>query len=139
MEISEDILFQSVKQIIIQAREKVFRVANSTLLLTYWKIGQLIVEDEQQGKERAEYGKFVLKNLSKRLSLEFGKGFDESNLRNMRSFYNVFPICDALRHELSWTHYRLLIRLENSEKINYYLNEAIQNNWNYRYLKRQCF
>jgi predicted nuclease of restriction endonuclease-like (RecB) superfamily len=137
MEISEDSLFQSVKEIITQSREKVFRIANSTLLLTYWQIGKLIVEDEQQGKERAEYGKYTLKNLSKKLTLEFGKGFDESNLRNMRSFYHSFPICDALRHELSWTHYRLLIRLDSSEKMNYYINESVQNNWNYRDLKRQ--
>lgn len=137
MEISEDSLFQSVKELIIQSREKMFRVANSTLLLTYWQIGKLIVEDEQKGKERAEYGKYTLKNLSKRLTLEFGKGFDESNLRNMRSFYQAFPICDALRHELSWTHYRLLIRLDNEDKINYYISESIQNNWNSRDLKRQ--
>lgn len=137
MEISEDSLFQSVKEIIRQSREKVFRIANSTLLLTYWQIGKLIVEDEQQGKERAAYGKQTLKNLSRKLSLEFGKGFDESNLRNMRSFYQAFPICDALRHELSWTHYRLVIRLDHTDKMNYYINEAIQNNWNYRDLKRQ--
>lgn len=137
MEISEDSLFQSVKEIIRQSREKVFRIANSTLLLTYWQIGKLIVEDEQQGKERAEYGKYTLKKLSQKLTLEFGKGFDESNLRNMRSFYHAFPICDALRHELSWTHYRLLIRLDNADKMNYYINESVQNNWNYRDLKRQ--
>jgi len=137
MEVSEDPLFQSVKEIIVQSREKLYRIANSTLLLTYWQIGQLIVEDEQQGKERTEYGKFVLKNLSKRLTLEFGKGFDESNLRNMRSFFQAFPIRDALRHELSWTHYRLLLRQENEEKKLYYLNESIQNNWSSRDLKRQ--
>ncbi|WP_455423824.1 DUF1016 N-terminal domain-containing protein [Chryseobacterium soli] len=137
MEISEDSLYQSVKEIVTQSREKVFRMANSTLLLTYWQIGQLIVEDEQKGDERATYGSYTLKNLSKKLTLEFGKGFDESNLRNMRSFYQAFPICDALRHELSWTHYRLLIKLDNSDKMNYYINESIQNNWNYRDLKRQ--
>ncbi|GGG61407.1 PDDEXK nuclease domain-containing protein [Epilithonimonas arachidiradicis] len=137
MQISEDILFQSIRDIINQSREKVFRVANSTLLLTYWQIGQLIVEDEQKGKERAEYGKFVLKNLSKKLTLEFGKGFDESNLRNMRSFFQAFPIRDAVRHELSWTHYRLLLRQENEQKKMYYLNESIENNWSYRDLKRQ--
>lgn len=92
MEISEDSLFQSVKEIIKQSREKVFRIANSTLLLTYWQIGQLIVDDEQKGKERATYGSYMLKNLSKKLTLEFGKGFDESNLRNMHSFYQAFPI-----------------------------------------------
>ncbi len=106
MEISEDSLFQSVKEIIRQSREKVFRIANSTLLLTYWQIGKLIVENEQRGKERAEYGKYTLKKLSQNLTLEFGKGFDESNLRNMRSFFHTFPICDALRHELSGFHYR---------------------------------
>jgi len=137
MEISEDSLFQSVRELITQSREKVFRMANSTLLLTYWQIGKLIVEDEQKGKERAAYGKFTLKNLSKKLNAEFGKGFDESNLRNMRTFYQTFPICDALRHELSWTHYRLLIRLANSDKMNYYINESVQNHWNSRDLKRQ--
>ncbi len=137
MQISEDILFQSIRDIINQSREKVFRVANSTLLLTYWQIGQLIVKDEQNGKERAEYGKSVLKNLSKKLTLEFGKGFDESNLRNMRSFFQAFPIRDAVRHELSWTHYRLLLRQENKQKRSYYLNESIENNWSSRDLKRQ--
>ncbi|AZB30607.1 PDDEXK nuclease domain-containing protein [Chryseobacterium balustinum] len=137
MEVSEDSLFQSIKEIINHSREKVFRIANSTLLLTYWQIGQLIVEDEQKGKERAEYGKYTLKKLSKKLTLEFGKGFDESNLRNMRSFYNIFPIRDAVRHELSWTHYRLLLRQENNQKRIYYLNESIQNNWSSRDLKRQ--
>jgi len=137
MEKLEDFLFLSVKEIINQSRERVFRVANSTLLLSSWQIGQLIVEDEQKGKERAEYGKFVLKNLSKKLTFEFGKGFDESNLRNMRSFFQAFPIRDAVRHELSWTHYRLLLRQENEQKKMYYLNESIENNWSYRELKRQ--
>ncbi len=137
MEISEDPLFQSVKEIIVQSREKVFRMANSTLLLTYWQIGKLIIEDEQKGKERAAYGKYTLKNLSKKLTLEFGKGFDYTNLSNMRKFYMVFPIIDALRQQLSWTHYRLLIKLNDSEKINYYINGSIQNNWNSRDLKRQ--
>jgi len=137
MEVSESSLFHSIKDIIRQSREKVFRIANSTLLLTYWQIGKLIVEDEQKGKARAEYGSYILKNLSRQLTTEFGKGFDESNLRNMRIFYQSFPICDALRHEFSWTHYRLLIRLNNTDKINYYINESIQNNWNSRDLKRQ--
>lgn len=96
MEISEDSLFQSVKEIIRQSREKVFRIANSTLLLTYWQIVKLIVENEQRGKERAEYGKYTLKKLSQKLTLEFGKGFDYNNLSNMRKFYTVFPIVDAI-------------------------------------------
>lgn len=121
----------------IQSREKVFRMANSTLLFTYWQIGKLIVEEEQKGKERAAYGKYTLKNLSKKLTLEFGKGFDYTNLSNMRKFFIAFPIVDALRQQLSWTHYRLLIKLSDSEKIDYYINESIQNNWNSRDLKRQ--
>ncbi|URC15035.1 YhcG family protein [Flavobacterium sp. B183] len=96
-----------------------------------------MVEDEQRGKNRADYGKATLKNLANQLTLEFGKGFDDGNLRNMRAFYKVFPIRDALCHELNWTHYRLLSRLVSEEKINYYLNESIQNNWNSRTLQRQ--
>jgi predicted nuclease of restriction endonuclease-like (RecB) superfamily len=130
-------LFSEIKEIILQSRQRVFRIVNSTLLETYWEIGRLIVEDEQQGKERADYGKFALKNLADQLTLEFGKGFDDSNLRNMRSFYKTFSIRDALRHELSWTHYRLLSRLNSEEKSQYYLNESIDNNWNSRTLQRQ--
>lgn len=137
MEISEDSLFLSVKEIINQSRERVFRMANSTLLISYWQIGQLIVEDEQKGNERAEYGKFILKNLSKKLTLEFGKGFDYTNLSNMRKFYKTFPILDAVRQQLSWTHYRLLLNIDSTAKINYYIEESIQNNWSSRDLKRQ--
>ena len=130
-------LFLSIKTIILQARERVYRMANSALLETYWQIGKLIIEEEQQGNTKAEYGKATLKKLATQLTFEFGKGFDDSNLRNMRSFYKVFPIRDALRHELSWTHYRLLCRLDNENKRTFYLNEAIQNNLNSRQLQRE--
>lgn len=109
-------LVQAVKKIILLSRQKVFRVANSALLETYWQIGRLIVEDEQKGKEKAEYGKQNLKYLSNALTLEFGKGFDERNFNNMRAFYLAFPIWNAVRTELSWTHYRLLSRLPSEEK-----------------------
>ncbi|KXK43186.1 MAG: hypothetical protein UZ11_BCD004000851 [Bacteroidetes bacterium OLB11] len=112
-------------------------MANTALLETYWKIGKIIVEDEQKGKSKASYGKAVLKNLANQLTLEFGKGFDERNLNNMRAFYQAFPIWNALRTELSWTHYRLLSRLDTEEKRNYYLTEAISSNWNSRELQRQ--
>jgi predicted nuclease of restriction endonuclease-like (RecB) superfamily len=137
MDVDKTILFSEIKEIILQSRQRVFRIANSVLLETYWQIGILIIEDEQQGSKRAEYGKAVLKTLAKQLTFEFGKGFDESNLRNMRAFYRAFPIRDALRHELSWTHYRLLSRIEFQEKRNYYLNESVDNNWNIRSLQRQ--
>jgi predicted nuclease of restriction endonuclease-like (RecB) superfamily len=130
-------LFHSIKEIILQARQRVYRMVNSNLLDTYWQVGRLIVEDEQGGNVRAEYGKAVLKDLAEQLTEEFGKGFDESNLRNMRSFHKAFPIRDTLRHELSWSHYRLLCRLDSEEKRQYYLNESIANNWNSRTLQRQ--
>jgi predicted nuclease of restriction endonuclease-like (RecB) superfamily len=137
MVINQALLFSEIKEIILQSRQRVFRIANSALLETYWQIGKLIVEDDQQGKERADYGKSVLKNLANQLTLEFGKGFDERNLNNMRAFYKAFPIWNALRTELSWTHYRLLSRLNSEEKSQYYLNESIQNNWSSRTLQRQ--
>ncbi len=92
-------------------------MVNSVLLETYWHIGKLIVEDEQQGKQRADYGKAVLKNLARQLTLEFRKGFDERNLNNMRAYYKAFPIWNAMRTELSWTHYRLISRLDAEEKL----------------------
>lgn len=137
MIINQSSLFSEIKEIILQSRQRVFRIANSVLLETYWEIGRLIVEEEQKGKDRADYGKSILKNLSNQLTFEFGKGFDDSNLRNMRSFYKTFPIRDALRHELSWTHYRLLSRLNSEEKCQYYLKESVENNWNSRTLQRQ--
>ncbi len=130
-------LFQSIKEIIIQARQRVYRMVNANLLETYWLIGKQIVEDELGGNARAGYGQNILKNLGRQLTEEFGKGFDDSNLRNMRSFYKAFPICDTLRHELSWSHYRLLSRLATEEKRQYYLNESIACNWNSRTLQRQ--
>ncbi|PWS29890.1 PDDEXK nuclease domain-containing protein [Pedobacter paludis] len=137
MEIAKKDLFSAVKEIIVQSRLRIFRVANSALLESYWQIGKLIVEDEQQGKLRADYGKETLKNLSKQLTFEFGKGFDERNLNNMRAFYSAFPIWYALRTELSWTHYRLLSRLDSKEQRTFYINESITSNWNSRELQRQ--
>jgi hypothetical protein len=95
------------------------------LIETYWQIGKVIVEDESGGKTRATYGKATLKTLATQLTLEFGKGFDERNLNNMRAFYKAFPIWDALRTELSWTHYRLISRLDSEQKRKYYLEESI--------------
>ena len=107
------------------------------MVTAYWNIGRLIVEDEQQGHIRAEYGKSVLSDLSKRLTEEFGKGFTEANLRNMRQFYLCFPNCYALRSELTWTHYRLLIRVQNEKARLWYMNEAAEQTWSSRQLDRQ--
>ncbi len=105
--------------------------------MTYWEIGKRIVEDEQSGNARAEYGKFLLKNLAKELTEEFGKGFEERELRRMRQFFITFPIRDALRPELSWTHYRLLLRVENEDARKFYLLEAVECAWSSRQLERQ--
>ena len=129
-------LFIAIRQIVEEAHRRVLRQSNTILLQMYWEIGKLIVEDEQKGKARAEYGKRVLKELSKKLTMEFGRGFDESNLKNMRIFYRAFPIRDSLRHELSWTHYRILSRIEDAEKRQQYIELAIAGNWNTRVLQR---
>jgi predicted nuclease of restriction endonuclease-like (RecB) superfamily len=129
-------LLTSIKEVIQQAKEKAFRNSNAILLRMYWEIGRLIVEDEQQGQTKAAYGKAVLKNLSQELTLEFGKGFDESNLRNIRQFYLAFPIRDAVRHELSWTHYRILSRIEGKELRQQYAQMAIEGGWDTRALER---
>lgn len=107
------------------------------MVQAYWQIGKLIVEEEQKGKKRAEYGSFLLKELLEQLTTEYGKGFDESNLRHMRGFYSSFPIQDALRPELSWTHYRLLLKVDREDAKDFYLQESIDGNWSTRTLERQ--
>ncbi len=130
-------LYNRICEILEQARQRVYKTANFEMVQAYWEMGREIVEEEQQGGERAEYGKKLLKELSVRLTQTFGKGFDESNLRNIRRFYHTFPIRDALRHELSWTHYRLLMRVVDHNARSFYIQEAIQGNWSTRQLERQ--
>lgn len=107
------------------------------MVYAYWHIGRIIVEHEQNGSLRAEYGKEVLKNLSDRLTEEFGKGFDVRNLRNMRAFFLTFPKWNAVRSELTWTHYRLLLRVEDEAARNWYLEESVRSGWSSRQLERQ--
>lgn len=130
-------LLDSIRTLLVDGRKQVAAAVNAAMVQTYWRIGRLIVEDEQQGETRAEYGKHVLKSLSVSLTEEFGKGFDARNLRNMRQFYLVFPIWNAVRTELSWTHYRTLTRIENESARHWYMNEAIEQNWSARALERQ--
>lgn len=132
----KQMLLISIKEVIQKAKQKAFRNSNAILLQMYWEIGRLIVEDEQQGKAKAAFGKATLKNLSTQLILEFGKGFDESNLRNIRQFYLAFPIRDAVRHELSWTHYRILSRLEDQTLRLQYAQTSIEQGWDTRALQR---
>ena len=106
-------LFDKILNLISEARNNVKRAVNSTMVLTYWNVGKIILEDESKGNNRAEYGKEILKKLSGKLTVEFGKGFDISNLRKMRQFYLLFQKQDSVSLELSWTHYRHLLRVEN--------------------------
>lgn len=135
-EIIRQQFIQDIKTIVNNARGNAYRAINTTMVAAYWHIGQRIVEEEQNGKHRAEYGKYILKELSTALHNEFGKGFDERELRRMRQFYLTFPIRDSLRPELTWTHYRTLIRVENNQAREYYLNEAANNQWSVRILER---
>ena len=107
------------------------------MVLTYWEIGRLIVEEEQQGKERADYREFLIVSLAKRLQKEFGSGYSQANLRNFRQFFLLFPIRYALRSELTWTHYRLIMRVENAKARAFYESETVLSNWSTRALERQ--
>ncbi len=130
-------LLAELGKLIRQARQRALRVVDTIQVQTCWELGRHIVEFEQGGAARAAYGKRLLPELSKALTAEFGKGFDASNLRYMRLFYQAFPKCDALRHELSWTHYRTLLRVDSESARHWYMNEAAAQNWSSRALERQ--
>ncbi len=130
-------LYASIRAVLLNARTHVRQTVNQIMVQTYWKIGQLIVEGEQGGETRAEYGKKTLEALSGRLSEEFGKGFDVRNLRNMRAFYQAYPNWNAVRTELTWTHYRLLLRVDNPAAREWYAKETIEQGWSSRALDRQ--
>jgi hypothetical protein len=130
-------LVGQLRSLIAQARTQALRAVDTIQVRTCWEIGHHIVEFEQQGSSRAEFGTKLLQNLAQRLTAEFGSGFDTSNLRNMRRFYLAFSIRDALRPELSWTHYRTLARIENEGARLWYVQEAVTQNWSSRALERQ--
>ena len=128
--------YNEIKKILISARNKVYQTANFAMVEAYWNIGKSIIE-EQGGNEKAEYGTGLLKELSKQMTQDFGKGFTVANLKNMRQFYLTFPNGYALRSELSWTHYRLLMRVENENAREFYMQEAVKSQWSTRQLERQ--
>ena len=130
-------LLTALRELIQQGRQRALRAVDVVQVQTCWQIGRHIVEFEQGGEARAAYGKRLLPQLAEELTREFGKGFDASNLRYMRLFFQAFPNCDALRHELSWTHYRLLLRVEDSRARTWYMDEAAGQNWSTRALERQ--
>lgn len=130
-------LLGSLAELIRQARQQAVRAVDVIQVKTCWEIGRHIVEFEQGGEARAAYGKKLLPTLAERLRAEFGKGFDERNLRHMRAFYQAFPIWNALRTELSWTHYRTLLKVDSDSARQWYMNEAVTQNWSTRALERQ--
>lgn len=151
--ISDSSLFHQIAQVLTQARQNVLQTVNTTMVRTYFEIGRMIVEDEQQGEQRAEYGKQQLANLAKQLTAEFGKGFSERNLQRMRQFYltyseqrkfianksNELPIPPTLLSEfnLSYSHYLKLMRIADPLERQFYEIEAVKNNWSLRELERQ--
>lgn len=138
MEISNNYI-NEIKKILKNARQKAYTAINSAMVEAYWEIGRRIVEEEQRGKERAEYGKEIIKNLSKELTEEFGKGFGERNIRNIRQFYVLFSDYEkwkSLISKLTWTHIQKVLRVSNEKARIFYLTEAAENMWSVRTLDR---
>jgi predicted nuclease of restriction endonuclease-like (RecB) superfamily len=163
---NDDSLYGQIKSILEDARKSAYRAVNFTMVLAYWQIGRIIVEQEQSGETKAIYGQGLLKDLAKKLTEDFGKGYTETNLKYFRQFYLAFPPSikshavrdesskavtnrkshavrdelenpSTLRKELTWTHYRLLLRVDNQKARDYYINEAIAQSWSTRALERQ--
>lgn len=136
-ELQNQAIINEIRQILQSARENVARAVNNELLFAYWNIGKIIVDNEQAGSEKAEYGKQLLKSLSKELTRELGKGFSRSNLQNMRLLYLNYPICQSLSGKLSFTHYCELFTVSDKNARSFYEQEALNSNWSVREMKRQ--
>ncbi len=137
MNIVDKSLLNNIRNLLESSRQQLQQTVNTTMVQTYWHIGRLIVEEEQNGNTRAEYGKQQLLILSEELTKDFGKGFDVTNLRKMRQFYITFPKQDTVSLKLSWSHYVRLMRIENAIARDWYISETIANNWSVRALDRQ--
>ena len=135
--VQNDDLYLKIKNILQSARDNVYRHINFVMVEAYWNIGKQIIEDEQNGKDRAEYGSYLIKELSLKLTKDFGKGFSAQSLWNMRQFYTTFPMLSTLWRELSWSHYKLLFRLDNEKARLWYMEESAKANWSVRALERQ--
>jgi len=130
-------LIQQIHSIIATSKDRAIRSVDTERVLMYWQIGKVILEEEQDGKERAGYGEFLIKSLAEALEPQFGSGFSYRQLNLFRQFYRSFPIVNALRSQFSWTHYRTLIRIDNQDKKEFYIAEVAKNNWTARQLERQ--
>ncbi len=136
MELNKNII-QQIQAIISTAREKAIRSVDTERVLMYWEIGRVIFEEEQQGKDRADYGKFLIKSISNTFQPQLGTGFSVRQLERYRQFYRMFPNTSALRTQFNWTHYKTLLSIDNQDKRAFYIAEAAKNNWTARQLERQ--
>lgn len=137
--IEEKQFYEDVREILLQARELAYKNASSIMTQAYWNVGKRIVEQELLGKERAKYGSYLIKNLSKELSDEFGTGFSVASLKNCRQFYLAFPQESygyAMMQKVPWSHLRNIMRIPDEEERNFYLNEVANENWPVRTLER---
>lgn len=130
-------IYDEIRDVLLSSRNRAYTAVNFAMVQAYWNIGRIIVEYEQKGSFRAEYGKSLLQRLSEQLSREFGKGFDVRNLQQMKKFYTLFPNTNALRTQLTWTHYRTLLRVENEKAREWYMEETVRSGWSSRQLERQ--
>lgn len=130
-------IYSEIKETLLTSRSQAYSAVNFAIVQTYWQIGRIIVEHEQNGSIRAEYGKAVLQKISENLQKEFGNGFSVRNLQQMKKFYIIFPNTNALRSQLTWTHYRALLRVDNDTARNWYMDECVRSGWSSRQLERQ--
>ena len=126
-----------IRTIILSARESAIRSVDTVRVQMYWKLGERIFIEEQKGQDRAEYGAYLLQNVALEIEKEFGSGFSVRQLERARQFYRTYPIATALRTQLNWYQYRLLIQIDDKDKREYYELEATNNNWTGRELERQ--
>ena len=136
LKLKKDILKQ-IQLIVSTAQTSAIRAVNSQRVLMYWQIGEIIFEEEQQGKERADYGTFLIKSISEVFQPKFGSGFSVRQLERYQQFYRNFPIASALRTQFSWTHYKTLLSINNKDEVEFYIAETEKNNWTARQLERQ--
>lgn len=130
-------IYSEIKETLLVSRNQAYSAVNFAMVQAYWQIGRIIVEHEQNGSLRSGYGKAVLQEISEKLQQEFGSGFSVRNLQQMKKFYALFPNANALRSQLTWTHYRALLRVENENVRNWYIEECIRSAWSSRQLERQ--
>ena len=130
-------IIPDIKAIIATAKDNAVKAVDNERTIMYWNIGQRIFEEEQAGKDRAGYGEYLTKFISQQLEPDYGSGYSKRQIELCRQFYRTFPIANALHSQLSWTHYKHIIRLDSQDKMDFYIAETVKNNWSSRQLERQ--